>query len=294
MARLTPLASSGGERGLGSAFRGRRAARWVFGGASRLALAVALFAGIFLPSPAAASDEAESPIDDLDCEPTAAELEDIGFIAEQDGIDMEEAIARLGWQSCFSEAVDYLQATYPETYAGAAIVDRGRGAWIAFTGQVPDEAVELAAAIPVAVRLIDDRTVSQAELNETLQAVHAAVSQHEEIVAAGGSYDLETGKVMIQAQPRETLSEEKRERLLETIQPAQPTDPAIAIEVVLVDELVGGADEEAANPSRHVAQTVGSAALLAGAATVLVVSLLRKRQRRRAVGSPDTKAGRTG
>jgi len=207
---------------------------------------------------------------------------------------MEEAIARLGWQSCFSEAVDYLQTTYPETYAGAAIVDRGRGAWIAFTGQVPDEAVELAAAIPVAVQLIDDRSVSQAELNETLQAVHAEVSQHDEIVAAGGSYDLETGKVTIQAQPRDTLSEDERERLLETIQPAQPINPAITIEVVLVDELGGEADEGAVNPSRSVAQTLGYAALLTGAATVLLVGLLRARQRRRAVESRDTKAGTTG
>lgn len=291
MPTLANPAPSGGESGPASAFRsGRRAPRWVFGGVGWLAPAVVLIAGVLPVSPVVASEEAESPIDDLDCEPTVADLEDIGFVAEQEGIEMEEAIARLGWQGCFSEAVDYLQAAYPETFAGAAIVDGGRGAWIAFSGQVPDEAVELAAAIPVDVQLIDDRAVSQAELDETLQAVHAEVSQHDEILAAGGSYDLKTGQVTIEAQPRETLSENQRERLLETVQPAQPTNPAITIEVVVVDELGSEADDTAATPTRSVAPTVGYAVLLMGAATVLLVSLLRTRQRRRAVESRDTTA----
>lgn len=35
-------------------------------------------------------------VDETDCEPSPAELEDIAFIAEQDGIPMDEAIARYG------------------------------------------------------------------------------------------------------------------------------------------------------------------------------------------------------
>lgn len=283
MLGLTPRVSSGGERGSAALGPSRRAPRRVRGGAGG-ALAVVLFAGVFLAILAAVSDAAESPGGDLDCEPTPTELEDIGFVAEQDGIDVEEAIARLGWQGCFSEAVDELQTTYPDTYAGAAIVDGGRGAWIAFTGQVPDEAVDLAAEIPVAVQLIADRAVSEAELNKTLQAVHDAVSQHDEIVAAGGSYDLETGEVTIQAQPRDTLSQAERDGLLETIRPPRPSNPAIAVEVVFVDELGGGDGEAAAGSSRSLAQIVGYAALLVGAAAVVLVSLLRTRQRRRAAG----------
>jgi hypothetical protein len=75
-------------------------------------------------------------VEEIDCDPTAAELEDIEFIAEQDGIPLDEAIARYGWQSCFVELTSYLQDTYSDLYAGAAITNGGEGAWIAFKGDV--------------------------------------------------------------------------------------------------------------------------------------------------------------
>jgi hypothetical protein len=251
-----------------------------------LALLVVLVASPFLALPAGASDEVESPIADLECGPTEAELEDIGFIADQDGLHMDEAVERLGWQSCFAEVATHLRTTYPKTYAGAAIVDGGRGAWIAFAGQVPDEAVRLAAAMPVAVQLIGDRAFSERDLDDARQSIVAEVARHGDIVTAGGSHDVETGEVTIQAQPRETLDESERAQLLEAIRRALPAIPGIAVEVLLVDELGGLDDGGAAGSSWSRAQTVGFVALSAGATAVLLIGLIRTRQRRGETGPP--------
>ena len=215
-------------------------------------------------------------VDASDCEPSPAELEDIAFIAEQDGIPLDEAIARYGWQTCFGEVTSYLSETYSDQYAGAAIVEDGRRAWIAFKGEVPDEVPDLIEAIPVPVELVGGRGFSEVELNEILQSVYADIASDEEVAASNGSYDIETGVITIHAQPAQTLTDpDQREQLRERLLPDQPANTAIAVEVIVVEEL-GGSDESS-DGSQGVTPAL-SAGLLTAAALTLAVSMLIRRR----------------
>lgn len=230
-----------------------------------------------LPSVVTASETVDvGSIDGIDCDPGPAELEDIEFIAEQDGMSLDEAITRYGWQGCFGEVTGYLQEAYPDQYAGAAMTNDGRGPWIAFKGEVPEEAVELVEVIPVTVELIGNKGFSEAELNEALQAVYFDISGHKSVVAASGSYDIETGVITIQAQPRGTLTDPaQRERLREMLQPDQPASTAIVVDVIIVDEL--GGDEASSNRSGASAPGI-YVGLLAAAVVALLAGLLTRRR----------------
>ena len=214
-------------------------------------------------------------LDEIDCDPSPTELEDIAFIAEQDGIPLDEAVARHGWQGCFGAVTSYLDEVYSDEYAGAAIVDDGHGAWIAFKGDVPEEAAELVEAIPVTVEFIGGKGFSEAELNEALQAVHYDVSSHEDVVAVSGSYDIETGVITINAQPLESLTDPaQRERLRQMLRPNQPANTAITVDVVIVDEL-GGVDEASSSQTGGLSP-VTYASVLAAAVIALLAGLLTR------------------
>jgi hypothetical protein len=217
-------------------------------------------------------------LDEIDCEPSPAELEDIAFIADQDGIPLDEAIARFGWQGCFGEVTGYLREVYSDQYAGAAIGEDGRRAWIAFKSDVPEDVADLVEAIPVAVQLIGGRGFSEAELNETLQSIYPDISNREDVVAASGGYDIETGVITIHAQLLETLTDpDQRERLRETLQPNQPVNTAITIEVIVVDELGGG--DESSGPTHGLSPAVYASVLAAGVLVLLAGRLIRDRRR---------------
>jgi hypothetical protein len=218
-------------------------------------------------------------LDEVDCEPSPTELEDIAAIAEQDGLSLDEAIARYGWQGCFGEVTSYLSEVYSDQYAGAAIVEDGRRAWIAFKGDIPEEAHGLVEAIPVTVELIGSRGFSETELNETLQSVYFNISNHKDVVAANGSYDQETGVITIHAEPIATLTDpDQRERLRETLQPDQPVNIAITIEVIVVDQL-GGGDDESSGQWGGISPAVYATGLAVGLLVLLAARLIRDRRR---------------
>jgi hypothetical protein len=228
---------------------------------------------------AASSTVDAGSLDEIDCEPSPTELEDIAFIAEQDGISLDDAVARYGWQGCFGEVIGYLGEVYSDQYAGAAVVDAGRGAWIAFRDDIPGEVPDLVEAIPVTVELIGDRGFSEAELNETLQLFYADITNHEDVVASDGSYDIETGVITIHAQPLETpLDSDERARLRETLQPDQPGNAAITIEVIVVDQL-GSVDEGSSSRTSGISPAVYASVLAAGLLVLVVGGLIRNRRR---------------
>jgi hypothetical protein len=216
-------------------------------------------------------------VDETGCEPSPAELEDIAFIAEQDGIPLDEAIARYGWQPCFGEVTSYLSETYPNGYAGAAIVEDGRRAWIAFKADIPDELASLVEAVPVTVELIGDRGFSEAELNEILQSVYADISIDEEVMASNGGYDIETGVITFHVQPLESLTQPaQREQLRTRLLPDQPANAAITVDVIVVSELVGG-DGEASDVAQGLSPTLAVAVLIAAVLALTVTTLMKRR-----------------
>jgi hypothetical protein len=169
-----------------------------------------------------------------------AELVDLMWIADDMGISVEEAIFRYGWQTQFSEVATRLESTYPDQFAGAAIVDNGCRARIAFRGPVPDLAVELAATLPVRVELVGDTGFSQAELVDTLQEVYGPIVTHPEIANASGGPDPETGIIQIHAQPRGPTTPTERAALCARLQPPPPDNPSITVQLTLVEDLDAG------------------------------------------------------
>ena len=74
--------------------------------------------------------------------PSEAELEDLQFIADQEGISLQTAIERYGWRDNFSLAAAQIEEAVPDAFIGAEIVD-GSSAWIAFDGKAPQEALDI-------------------------------------------------------------------------------------------------------------------------------------------------------
>lgn len=169
-----------------------------------------------------------------------AELVDIMWVAEDMGISVEEGIFRFGWQNQFAAIATELEETYPGHFAGAAIVNSGCGAWIAFNGSVPDLAVELAGTLPVPVDLIGDRRFAERELVDALHEAYGPIVQRPDVIDASGSPDSETGVVTIYAQPRGSTDPAERDDLCSRLQPPPPATPAITIQLILVEDLDAG------------------------------------------------------
>jgi hypothetical protein len=169
-----------------------------------------------------------------------AELVDIMSVAEDMGISVEEGIFRFGWQNQFAAIATELEETYPDRFAGAAIVNSGCGAWIAFTGLVPDLALELAGKLPVPVELIGDRGFAEHELVDALHEAYIPTVQHPSVISASGSPDSESGVITIYAQPRSSTDPAERDELCARLQPPPPTNPAITIQLILVEDLDSG------------------------------------------------------
>src|SRR5690606_2833901 len=164
-------------------------------------------------------------------------LVDLMMIAEEKGIGIEEAIFRYGWHNEFAAVAAELEAAYPDRFAGAAIVNDGCGAWIAFSGPVPARAATLVEALPVPVELIGQRGFSQEELVTAMEEVYFSIYEHPDIVNASGSTDQETGVITIAAQPAASIPADPWGALGGRLMPPPPANPAFAIELTLVDDL---------------------------------------------------------
>lgn len=165
--------------------------------------------------------------------------------------------------------VGYVREVYPDQYAGAAIAEDGRRAWIAFKGDIHGQLYDTVQPIPVEIELIGGRGFSEVELNEILQPIYPDIFNHEDVVAANGGYDQETGLITIQGQPAETMVEP--DQLLETLQPDQPVNTAIRIEVMFGDELGGGGDASSDGTSGS------SPVVIAGVLVAMVIVLIAGR-----------------
>lgn len=130
-----------------------------------------------------------------DPELSPAELDDLRFIAGERGWTLDEAIAQVGWQEDFDEAVDGIRAAYPEAFSGAVITPEGpHQAWIGFAGEVPSEVRKHPAFLEVDVEF-------RANLGFALEALHAQLLDvHHGLRNAGfldviSAYDLEAGAI---------------------------------------------------------------------------------------------------
>ena len=130
---------------------------------------------------------------------SAAELEDLQFIASQSGISLQAAIDKYAWQDNFSLAVSKIREAAPSAFTGAEIVGAS-SAWVAFAGSAPQAASNIIATFSsnhssVSVEIRTNQGFTEEELLSGMRAVHSAIFGATEVTDAFTSFDFATGKI---------------------------------------------------------------------------------------------------
>ena len=142
----------------------------------------------------------KAPPRQIDDPPSDTELIDLQAVADQYGISLQEAIDRYAWNDNFSLAVSKIRVAAPATFAGAEIVD-GSHAWIAFTGPPPKAALDIidiftSSHSGVSVEVRTNQSVTAAELETAIPAVHYAVFKAPGVRDASTSFESATGEIV--------------------------------------------------------------------------------------------------
>ena len=132
--------------------------------------------------------------------PSAAELEDLQYLADQGDISLQEATDRYGWNDNFALAVSKIREAAPTAFTGAEIVDGDR-AWIGFAGSAPQGVLDIINSFRdshsgVSVKVRTDQGFTENELKSAIEAVHYAAFKTAEVSDAATSFDSTTGKIM--------------------------------------------------------------------------------------------------
>ncbi len=141
------------------------------------------------PIPDVAPPEIDDPISD-------AELRDIQFIAGEQGLSLQDAIDRYGWNDNFALMVSGLREAHRSDFASAEIVGH-ENAWVAFSGQAPKAALEAIEAFgsshgSVSVDVRSDFGYAETDVESAIETVHYAVLQNPEVRSATTSFDVES------------------------------------------------------------------------------------------------------
>lgn len=177
-------------------------------------------------------------IDDM----SLAELEDLKTIAEEEDISFFEAIKGNGSQDEFLDYADKMEESYPDRFAGAAMDDENNGVWVGFKGDIPDEAVKEADSLPFKVKLKANKGYSEDELKSEMKSTQEEAYNHN-IEDANGFYDIQTGEINIEAEPKASLAQNKKEDSLKELEDSQPENSNMELDVEFVDHL-DNADED--------------------------------------------------
>ena len=133
--------------------------------------------------------------------PNDAELEDLQFIADQEGISLQTAIERYGWQDNFSLAVAQIQEAVSVAFVGAEIVDDSN-AWVAFKGAPPQAALVIInefrsshRGVSVHIRT-GKEGLTEEERSKVVTTVHYAVYRDPEVRDATTYFDRDTSQII--------------------------------------------------------------------------------------------------
>lgn len=175
--------------------------------ATSLALLAASVAVTVTAPSAVSADRIADPVFDLPdvAAPTIAEtvseaeLQDLQAIADQSGISLKAAIDRYAWNDNFALAVTKIREATPEAFTMAEIVDAD-GAWVAFAGDVPDDALDIVADFNraqsgVSVNVQPDWGYTEASLERAIEDVHFALLDTPGVRDATTTFDSATGEI---------------------------------------------------------------------------------------------------
>lgn len=205
-----------------------------------LVLALATLFSVSMPmSPSSASgDSADDPLitgqdrsEEVDLDALEdAELTDLGTVAEQEGISVEDAAREFAWQEPFSALVDELRTEFPDDFAGARIEQAdGADAWVAFRGDAPDEALELLAGFERQIAVHEQRGFTEAEIDDAVVDAHFEVRDHDDVADVVTGRDLAEGQIEIDVTPASGVDADE---VVVTFEDAiEPANSDITVEV---------------------------------------------------------------
>ena len=136
--------------------------RWGFA-ITVLALVVAACSG---GTPSSADEDVEALVEQYRI--SQGELDDLRFLAEENGWTLAETLNRIAWQQGFAEFVQELREEYPDEYAAAAILPEAgpRSMFIAFRFAVPEDVRNDPRLDHLEVEFRDQQGFSESELVE--------------------------------------------------------------------------------------------------------------------------------
>ncbi len=182
---------------------------------------------------------------------SAAEMQDLRLVAEQNGISLDQAIARYAWNDNFALAVEMIRQGHPDSFSGAEVVDAGH-AWVSFKGSAPedlsavlDSFAEIAPFVEVGIRA--DEGYSELELQASIESVHYAILGSPGVRDAATSFEGDTRTIVTSALLDEPQQESDVADLNATAQRALRAvltgDSGItAVVVVARSGILGGTD----------------------------------------------------
>ena len=145
---------------------------------------------------AGAAQRAEIAAPRIEDQISAAEMQDLMLVAEQNDAPLDEVIDRYAWNDNFALAVTEIRDAYPDLFSSAEIVD-AQHAWVTFKG-IPPERVHAVldsfaqVAPSVKVELRGGEGYSERELQASIEDVHYAIYDSPGVRDAATSFDADT------------------------------------------------------------------------------------------------------
>ena len=141
----------------------------------------------------------DAPPPGIEDPPSDAELNDLQFIANREGISLQEAIDRYAWHDNFSLTVSRIREVAPTSFARAEIAGADH-AWIAFRGLPPRAALDVLdifrnSHTGISVEVRTGLGFTDAELERAIPAVHYAVLESPGVRDATTSFDFPKGRI---------------------------------------------------------------------------------------------------
>ena len=183
-----------------------------------------------------------------------AEVNDLQFIAIQDGITLDESIMRFAWRDDFSKMVTAIEKENPDSVVDAGSTGRVL-AWIKFSGSIPgnarkaiDEFQSENPHVEISLQTGKDPGFTRREADEAVVGAHFAVMAEGGVQDSVTYYDSDAIEIVVTVQMATPPSGEKLSSLEKAAErgAADATRPditdSLAISLSVVQHDISGTD----------------------------------------------------
>jgi len=187
-----------------------------------------------------------------------AELNDLQFIANQDGITLDESIARYAWGDDFSSMVTAIEDDEPDSVVDVAITS-GSSARIKFSGSISGNARNAIDKfqsenphVAISLQAGKDPGFTRREADEAVIGAHFAVMAEDGVQDSVTYYDSDSFEIVVTVQMATPPSGEKLSSLEKAAErgAAEATRPditdSLAISLSVVQHDISGTDDSRA------------------------------------------------